>query len=473
MNRRGSSSLGRPPAPRLPRRVAAAALALLAAAGATAQPVLGSAGAIDRSFGKRGLATTGLSRANGLAARGDGSSVVVGSVLSSARLNQTAAVRLTAGGAKDRSFGRGGTAVAPGRPGSAGSGFAVLQRGGRIVLAGGRELDDATPLLGPASRFTVDRLLADGRSDRAFGRGGGVVLPPLSSGTFTARFAYALGVAAQTDGKVVIVGAAYSRNPGILLGQPVPESRLAVVRLCRNGALDASFGRGGVALIPVRGLRVAIATSVAIVPGGRIAVAGSGSTGERSSLASTGVVARLTRSGRLDRTFGAGGVAALSVPGFDRTVLNGLVALPGGKLVAGGSVSTTGGPARFLVSRLLSSGLPDRSFGDSGLTATPDPAGGSGALRALAIDSFGRIVAVGDALYGGLPPVPPAGVLLRYRTDGVLDPTFGTAGISLGLRSLLSSAVAVAIQRPSGALLVLGTSAANTNAHGVVRVSPR
>ncbi len=435
-----------------------AVLVSMAALGASAQPVLGSAGAIDRAFGRGGMAATGLAQARGFIALGEGSSVVVGS---------SVAVRLTPGGAKDATFGSGGRAVLPGATRAV---VAAAQSGRRVVLAGFGGREDALPSLGPVSRFAAGRLLENGRPDPTFGRGGGVVLPWLSSGGFTARDAYATAVAVQPDGKVLVAGPAYARYPGLDLKTPVPESRFAVARLDRAGKLDRSFGRHGVALIPVRGSRVAVATSVAVLRGGRIAVAGNGSIGERSNHAATGLVARLTPSGHLDRGFGAGGLARLAPAGFERVNLSAVVALPGGRLVVGGWAAAADGNDSFLVARLLASGGTDDSFGAGGATVTPEPAGGWGLIHGLAVDAVGRVVAAGVAFYTGLPPVPARGVLLRYRPDGTLDPAFGTAGIA-GLGEFLRSAAAVAIQRPSGALLVLGDTPTNSAVSGVVRVA--
>ena len=67
-------------------------------------------------------------------------------------------------------------------------------------------------------------------------------------------------VAIQTDGKIVAVGAAGTKN-------------FAVVRLNSNGAVDSSFGTAGMAFAPLRNSDD-FANDVVLQTDGRIVVAG-------------------------------------------------------------------------------------------------------------------------------------------------------------------------------------------------------
>jgi uncharacterized delta-60 repeat protein len=71
--------------------------------------------------------------------------------------------------------------------------------------------------------------------DLTFGTGG-IVTTPIGSGND-----YGRSVAIQTDGKLVVAG--YSNNG--------TNSDFALVRYTTNGALDLTFGTGGIVTTPV------------------------------------------------------------------------------------------------------------------------------------------------------------------------------------------------------------------------------
>jgi uncharacterized delta-60 repeat protein len=73
----------------------------------------------------------------------------------------------------------------------------------------------------------------------------------------------AYSVAIQTDGKLVVAG--YSYNGG--------NSDFALVRYTTNGALDLTFGTGGIVTTPV-GSSMIMGNSVAIQTDGKLVVAG-------------------------------------------------------------------------------------------------------------------------------------------------------------------------------------------------------
>src|SRR3954463_9438742 len=163
--------------------------------------------------------------------------------------------------------GRGGAAAAP---------PVLVQPKGRVGAAGGG---------GPASSFCVVRLRsANGTLDPTFGSGGKRVID------FGTDDESAYGAALQPDGKIVMAG----------------DSRLqpAVVRLKANGALDTSFDGDGRKLFSWG--PIGRVTAVVVAPNGKILLGGfSGPEGGNIQ------VARLNANGALDPTFGAGGIAAV------------------------------------------------------------------------------------------------------------------------------------------------------------------
>ena len=123
--------------------------------------------------------------------------------------------------------------------------------------------------------------------------------------------------------------------------------------------------------------------------------------------------------GDLDPTFGTGGIA-LGPVGSNAEAI---VRQPDGKLVVAGYRATS--PLHFFVARYDADGTPDASFGTGGVVETPIGTGHAGA-RGLVLQPDGKIVAAGSHVKG---PSDGDFALVRYQTDGTLDPTFGAGGI--------------------------------------------
>jgi uncharacterized delta-60 repeat protein len=182
------------------------------------------------------------------------------------------------------------------------------------------------------------------------------------------------------------------------------------------GDLDLTFGSGGKLTTSFNG-RGEAARAVAIQPDGKIVVAGYADLGERSLFA----LLRYNRDGSLDNTFGNGGK---SVVDFD-FVQEGhaLVIQPDGRIIVGGSYSgSLVGQAGHALIRYNSNGSPDMSFGEGGLVTTPFMSGQETAIRALAVQQDGKILAagsIGSFVFS----------LVRYNANGSLDTSFGGSGI--------------------------------------------
>ncbi len=355
----------------------------------------------------------------------------------------------------------------------------VIQPDGRIVVVGSSGN-------GVADDFTLVRYEADGTLDASFGSGG-IVTTAIGSSMDRAA-----GVALQSDGKIVVVGAA---NTG-------SDLDFAVARYDSDGNLDPSFGSGGT-VTTAMGSYGDGASAVAIQPDGMIVVAGWSWTGSADDLA----IARYDVDGNLDPTFGSGGTVTTSFGGgyfvlarlalqadgrivvvgtasngtdFDfalarydgdgaldpsfggdgkvTTALGagddfatGVVVQPDGKIVAAGW--TTDGNGRFALARYLPSGDLDPSFGTQGIVTTLVADGGN--AFGLAIQPDGKLVAVGGASFDGGQTEFAA---VRYAPDGLPDATFGytgTGAITTAIGSFTASALATAIQ-PDGKIVAAG-----------------
>ena len=110
-------------------------------------------------------------------------------------------------------------------------------------------------------------------------------------------------------------------------------------------------------------------------------------------------------------------------------VARAVVAQADGRIVLGGSVGTAGNITDFAVTRFLSNGALDSSFGDSGRKIVPIDAlvSGEDDLQALALDAVGRIDLLGFAVASGGARIP---AMARLTSAGDLDLTFGDQGIA-------------------------------------------
>jgi uncharacterized delta-60 repeat protein len=230
-------------------------------------------GTLDPSFGRDGRVVTQFEEGAGLDVllRPDGKLVVVG--VSKGRLKLA---RYSRDGSLDPSFGRDGTVtddfrnyVLPGK--------AALDKRGRILVP-------ISPGCYPCSY--VVRYKPDGRLDKTFGRRGRAPVHLLN-----------VSAVAMFGRRIVVAGMA---NRG-------DRPNLAVLRLSSAGKLDRSFGRNGMRLLPVSwGWQ----PDLALQRNGKILVAaGARPRGAKGLDRFDFVLSRLLPNGAVDRSFGHGGVA--------------------------------------------------------------------------------------------------------------------------------------------------------------------
>src|SRR5688572_25162703 len=137
----------------------------------------------------------------------------------------------------------------------------------------------------------------------------------------------------------------------------------------------------------------------------------------------------LAAAGDLDPTFGSGGVVLTDAPApYCCEAANAVAIQPDGKIVIAGSLfdasNTQAADNDFALARYTPDGVLDPTFGVGGLVTTKFVPNSSDAIRAVAIQSDGRIVAAGNSQLGGSEQF----ALARYLPDGTLDPSFGTGG---------------------------------------------
>jgi uncharacterized delta-60 repeat protein len=182
------------------------------------------------------------------------------------------------------------------------------------------------------------------------------------------------------------------------------------------------------------------AEAVELLPDGRIVVGGiTWASGADSSF----VLARYSKRGRLDPTFGVGGtVTTAFTPRQDH--LTDLVVQPDGKVVAVGYKYEGGQETSFALARYNRDGSLDTGFGSGGKIE-----GMLGGAGAVARQRDGKLLAAGASQYDF--------ALMRYGPDGSHDATFGTGGAVKTDLGGLDIGYALAVQR-DGRILVGGVS---------------
>jgi uncharacterized delta-60 repeat protein len=225
--------------------------------------------------------------------------------------------------------------------------------------------------------------------------------------------------------------------------------------LAAPGDLDPTFGTGGKVTTAV-GATYDQAYGVALQSDGKIVVAGlSGSANFNTNLA----VARYHPNGSLDSTFGGGGTITtdLAYP-FD--MANSVAVQPDGKLLVTGI--SRFGPTGMTLVRYQADGSLDLAFGTGGKVVTPidiDAASGVGGAegRRVLVQLDGKIVVSGNAYHGSVYDV----AVVRYLSDGTLDPAFnGTGIVRTDVTSGSDSANSAALQA-DGKIVVSGVANGN------------
>ncbi|HJZ89895.1 MAG TPA: hypothetical protein VKE40_03415, partial [Gemmataceae bacterium] len=106
-----------------------------------------------------------------------------------------------------------------------------------------------------------------------------------------------------------------------------------------------------------------------------------------------------------------------------------MATLPDGRYVTAGLRYIGPGPNAYdvAVSRFLSNGLSDQSFGSGGTVYTPIAAGSYDAPTVILPQSDGKILVAGNTA-PEFTPYKTTMFVLRYNTNGTLDTTFGVGG---------------------------------------------
>jgi uncharacterized delta-60 repeat protein len=378
-------------------------------------------GTRDPDFGISGDRSTfiggGFESASALAVQPDGKALTVGYCYDGIHANLCAA-RFASNGSLDATFNTNGKLLFDITSGSSALTAVALQSDGKSVLAGychtGSNYD-----------FCAARLNIDGSFDTTFSVDG------ILSEAIGTSDDLASGVVIQPDGKIVIAGRCFN-------GANLDD--FCAVRYQSNGALDASFGAGGKALVSV-GSAQDSAVPILLQPDGKLVIVGNCRVGTDPSLCAV----RLTSTGALDSSFDGDGRVILSLTSGQDFALDAALQ-PDGKIIIVGSCSLT-----ICVVRLNADGSLDSQFNSTGwITHT---VGSVSSARSVALLPDGKILIVGSCLGSSGYRF----CIVQLNSDGSPDTAFNGTGsvITAAIGQYGDAANAVAL-RPDGKIVVAG-----------------
>ena len=339
-------------------------------------------GDLDPSFGTNGRVTTsfgGVESARAVLVQADGK-IVVGGTRDIAENLDFALARYNADGSPDLSFGENGRVTTEfGRDDKL---IALLQQpDGKLIAAG------SDPF-----HITLARYLPDGSPDPSFGP---------TNGKVTTTCAYqcrAAALARQSDGKILVAGAVAGPAPG--------QYDFLLIRYQSGGALDSTFGTGGIVTTDFPAGRQDNAQAVVVQTDGKIVVGGYVVNAIHELDA---VLARYELDGSLDASFGSGGLVVEDLSSFD--YFFDLALLGDGTIVASGYLM---GGSKLL--RYLADGTLDPSFATGGIADLPV----SGYPTSLIVESTGDFV-VAIEMAGAV-------AITRLTSEGIVDTSFASRG---------------------------------------------
>jgi uncharacterized delta-60 repeat protein len=439
-------------------------------------------GILDPTFGNGGLVFTDVAASqdscNSIAISNEGKIVLAGVSYISGSYWDYLIARYNPDGSLDEAFGDGGTVRGDFASDDDSAYSVVVQNDGKMVVAGSARVSGA-------SCFSLIRHNVDGSVDASFGNQGKVVTP-VGFQSAVQQLAW------QLDGKLVAGGwtwngtnfdfaatryhptgeldttfgiAGIGRTPigadnDVLLSlTPAGDGKLvmagyadvrtttdfALARYDSNGMLDESFailGKG----ITETGASDDVVQRVAIQGDGKILAAGYSRVGGNYDY----LLVRYNREGTLDRSFGSGGKVLTELESDDRA--RSVVVQEDGRIILGGISSRGGSDAVFVLARYNSDGTRDGQFGNDGLVEAPPLGAFDTAITLLQEDN--KILLAGESDAG-------AGLdftLLRFSTNGSLDPTFGAGGLVTVDIATEWDSVEDAVLQSDGRILVLGST---------------
>ncbi len=324
----------------------------------------------------------------------------------------------------DRTFGQDGTSIT--LIGNSNIGKVLSLPDGKILAVGSKARDART------GDLILARYNSDGSLDPTFGDQG-LLTTQVGDGIIGCWKVYPCSAVLQADGKILVTASAIQDQT---LGE------FAFIRFNPDGSLDSTFGHGGRAMPYLDGNDRLY--SIVQQRDGKIIAVGIPAGDFWQT-----ILARLNSDGSLDSTFGQAGHVVHRLR-FDSSP-RGVAVLPDGKILVAGTWLDQYNRHDFGLVRFTPDGTLDTSFGENGAVST-DVSGDSDDVTTLSIQPDGKIIVLGATCCSKFPY---SIALARYSADGILDPSFGTAGLAIHRFEVYTKPYDIALQ-PDGKIIVTG-----------------
>ncbi|MBK9046970.1 MAG: T9SS type A sorting domain-containing protein [Bacteroidetes bacterium] len=366
-------------------------------------------GSLDITFGTAGIANHANRNINDLKLLTDSSIILVG-VYPAPWNGNVYLTKLNSSGEVDSLFGE--------VEFDYGTGF-DMHSGDMAILE-----DDKAVMIGNFESFqgpegvVLARYDSIGHLDLSFGTNG-------ISKVVTDALMYSFEV--QDDGKFIAGGRSAQYNYGLM-------------RFNSNGTLDSTFGVNGSVDTPVSPLLFGSQgiTSLALQNDGKI-------VGTGYFFAGVGTV-RYLADGSLDSSFAGDGIVISNFSGTNNTAYD-LKVQADGKIVVAGSYLTTSNFALGIM-RYNTNGTLDNSFGINGKVEITHPDGIE--ARHIYLQPDNKILVTGASLVFNSNEV----LLLRLNSNGSMDTSFGSGGLTFVDVTQISDRGAVVLSQNDGKILV-------------------
>lgn len=247
------------------------------------------------------------------------------------------------------------------------------------------------------------RFFSDGTLDNSFGNGG-----VNQSEVISQYIGYAMPI--QSDGKILVSGKQENSPYSTFL-----------VRFNSDGSIDSSFGLSGIVLPPVNPILIKNAPTLKMQRDGKIIFGGTNVDGLEPKMA----MIRLNGNGSLDSTFGIYGMVVSSMYPFEGYPCS-IDLQSDGKILVGGIVEEGLAHTDYFLSRYLSAGELDSSFGNEGTSVTS--VNTADYESSITVQSDDKILMLGTSNV----PVESSIVLLRYNTDLNIKLTYPILDLGVG-----------------------------------------
>jgi uncharacterized delta-60 repeat protein len=296
--------------------------------------------------------------------------IVLGGFCDVGGVNQFCMLRYRSGGFVDADFGVSGkvfTAVGGGDSFA----FAMAQQpDGKLLLAGRCQS-------GGTAVFCAARYDTDGTLDTTFATNGIALTPVGDTG-------YALAIALQPDGRIVLAGRCDSGG----------QTNICAVRYLSSGTLDAGFASLGRVITDLSGSQD-VAYALAIQSDGKIVLSGGCIVNPPQP---SFCLLRYNSNGSLDTSFDGNGMLATSFSNGSSKA-NAMLVQPDGKLLVAGDCGSI-----FCAARYNDGGSLDNTFAGNGKVATAvsgnDTTVHTDEPRAVALQPDGKILVAGGCTNG-------------------------------------------------------------------------